>query len=392
MRRLTLPCATLTLLAACGTSGETSRTAARFDTLASGTVVVTNTAPSGWADSSGAWRLVLEQTIQPPEGDPAAFGDPIDVLPRPDGTFLLRESEEATLTHYATDGSVIRRFGRKGAGPGEFAQPYPAWMGDTLVVHDPAQARITLFALDGTVLTTFPSVCCHMGPATGTDTRGRIRVTGQRVSDSAFAQQWIWFDVMGRRVDSLVPPKAGEQKYWELSVNGGSSRYSVPFAAQNSHGFLADGRIVYGFTDRYELLITRTGSDTARIIRREGVAGDPVPEGAVDSIIAQRVKYAPALAQIAKKSDVPALRSLWSGVEVDGRGNFWVQRGDYEGGRPRFDVFDPDGRFLGEVTSPFSKLWASGWAGDRVAVLDEDDAGLPRVRVFRIETKKQDDG
>jgi hypothetical protein len=385
MLRATLPCATLVLLAACSGSDKAADSATTFDTLPSGTVVVTNTAPSGWTDSSGAWTLVLEHTIQPPEGDPAAFGDPFDILLRPDGSFLLRESDEATLTHYGPDGSVIRRFGRKGGGPGEFAQPYPAWMGDTLVVHDPSQARITLFALDGTVLTTFPSVCCHMGPATGTDTRGRVRVTGQRVSDSAFAQQWIWFDLAGKRVDSLVPPKAGEQKYWQLDVNGGSSRYSVPFAAQNSYGFLADGSIVYGFTDRYELLITRTGADTARIIRREGVVGEPVPEAVVDSIIAQRVKYAPALAQIAKKSDVPAVQSLWTAISVDGAGNLWVHRDDREGGRPRFDVFDPEGRFLGEVASPFTKLWAASWAGDRVGVLDEDEAGLPRVRVYRIE-------
>lgn len=389
MLRPTLPCATLTLLAACASATQdSSLTAPSIDTLPSGTVVVTNTAPSGWADSSGAWQLVLEHTVQPPEGDPAAFGDPFDILPRPDGSFILRESDNATMTHYATDGSVIRRFGRDGAGPGEFKQPYPAWMGDTLVVHDPAQARITLFALDGTLLTSFPSVCCHMGPPTGTDTRGRIRVTGQRVSDSAFAQQWIWFDLAGKRVDSMVPPKAGEEKYWQLNVNGGRSRYNVPFAAQNSHGFLADGRIVYGFTDRYELLITKTGTDTARIIRREGVVGDPVPDAAVDSIIAHRVKFAPALAQIAKKSDVPALRSLWTAVEVDGAGNFWVQRGDYEGGTPRFDVFDPEGRFLGEVLSPFTQLWAASWAGDRVTVLDEDEAELPRVRIYRIAKKR----
>lgn len=385
MLRAPLPCAILTLLAACASATQDSSLAApTIDTLPSGTVVVTNTAPSGWTDSTGAWQLVLEHTVQPPEGDPAAFGDPFDVLPRPDGTFILRESDEATLTLYATDGSVIRRFGREGAGPGEFSQPYPAWMGDTLVVHDPAQARITLLALDGTVLNTFPSVCCHMGPATGTDTRGRIRVTGQRVSDSAFAQQWIWFDLAGKRVDSMVPPKAGDQKYWQLNVNGGSSRYSVPFAPQNSHGFLADGRIVYGFTDRYELLITSTGADTARIIRREGVVGDPVPERVVDSLIAQRIKNAPALAQIAKKSDVPALQSLWTAVSVDGAGNLWVHRGDYRGGTPHFDVFDPEGRFLGEVPAPFTKLWASSWAGDRVAVLDEDEAGLPRVRIYRI--------
>jgi len=386
MPRASLPCATLTLLAACAsTTQDSSLAAPTIDTLPSGIVVVTNTAPTGWTDSTGAWQLVLEHTVQPPEGDPAAFGDPFDVLPRPDGSFILRESDEATLTLYATDGSVIRRFGREGAGPGEFNQPYPAWMGDTLVVHDPAQARITLFALDGTVLKTFPSVCCHMGPATGTDTRGRIRVTGQRVSDSAFAQQWIWFDLAGNRVDSMVPPVAGQQKFWQVNVNGGSSRYSVPFAAQNSHGFLADGRIVYGFTDRYELLITSTGQDTARIIRREGVVGDPVPERVVDSLIALRIKNAPELAQIAKKSDVPALQSLWTAVEVDGAGNLWVHRGDYRGGTPRFDVFDPDGRYLGEVMSPFAKLWASSWAGDRVAVLDEDEAGLPRVRIYRIE-------
>lgn len=379
MRRLSV----LLLLAACG--GEAPAPAAGFDTLPSGTVVVTNSAPTAWADTSG-WKLVLERTVQPPEGDSSAFGDPYDMVLRPDGSFLLRDGGDPTLTLYASDGKLVRRFGRRGGGPGEFERSYPAWLGDTLVVHDPGQSRISLFALDGTLIRSFPGICCHEGPPIGVDTKGRIRVTGQRPTDSAFTSQWLYFSLDGRRVDSMIPPEAGKQKYWNVATKGGRSRYTVPFAGQNSQSFLPDGRIVYGITDRYELLITSNGHDTSRIIRRTGVTGDPVPAGALDSILGVWTKGNPALAGVAHKSDVPSVRSLWSGVEVDGNGNFWVQRGDYTGGKPHFDVFDPEGRFLGEVASPFEHLWQAVWAGSRVAVLDEDAAGLPRVRVFRIET------
>jgi hypothetical protein len=379
------------LFAACNSATQDARlTAPAFDTLASGTIVVTNSGPTAWADTNG-WKLVLEHTVQPPEGDPAAFGDPFDILPRPDGTFLLRESDDPTLSLYAADGRVIRRFGRDGAGPGEFRHPYPAWLGDTLVVHDPAQSRITFYALDGTLLRSFPSVCCHEGPPITVDARGWTRVTGQRPSDSAFTMQWIWFDRDGNRVDSLIPPTAGQMKYWTVEVKGGRSRYNVPFAGQNSYAFLPDSGVVYGFTDRYELLVSPTGRDTSRIIRRTGVVGDPVRAGMVDSIIAFRVKYNAALGPIAKASDAPSVHPLWTDVSIDGAGNLWVHRGDNDGGRRRFDVFDPEGRFLGEVASPFPKLWTSNWAGDRVAVLDEDEAGLPRVRIYRIERQGDDD-
>lgn len=381
MRRL----ATLLLLAAC--SGERQASSVGFDTLPSGTVVVTNSAPTRWADTSG-WKLVLERTVQPPEGDSAAFGDPYDIVLRPDGSFLLRDGSDPALAFYGSDGTLIRRFGRQGGGPGEFERSYPAWLGDTLVVHDPGQSRISLFALDGTLIRSFPGICCHEGPPIGVDTRGRIRVTGQRVSDSAFTNQWLYFSLDGRRVDSMIPPEAGKQKYWQRTANGASTRVNVPFAGQNSQAFLPDGRIVYGMTDRYELLITGTGKDTSRIIRRSGVTGDPVPAGAVDSILGVWTKGNPWLADVAHRSDVPSVRPLWSGLELDGDGNLWVQRGDYTGGSHRFDVFDPEGRFLGEVPAPFDHLWQSVWAGKRVAVLDEDEAGLPRVRVFRIETNR----
>lgn len=382
--RLSLP--PLLLLAAC--SGERAAPAVAFDTLPSGTVVVTSGQAGEWADTNG-WKLVLERTVQPPEGDSAAFGNPYDIVLRPDGSFLLRDGNDPALALYDSSGVLVRRFGRQGAGPGEFERSYPAWLGDTLVVHDPGQSRISLFALDGTLIRTFPGICCHEGPPIGVDSRGRIRVTGQRVSDSAFTNQWLYFTLDGRRVDSMIPPEAGKQKYWTVATNGGRSRYTVPFAGQNAHAFLPDGRIVYGITDKYELLVTSTGRDTARIIRRTGVTGDPVPPGALDSILGVWTKGNPGLAEVAHRSDVPSTRPLWSGVELDGQGNFWVQRGDYTGGSHRFDVFAPDGRFLGEVPSPFDHLWQSVWAGQRVAVLDEDEAGLPRVRVFRIETDKK---
>lgn len=54
----------LTLLAA-GSSDKAETPSARIDTLPGGIVRTVSEAPTGWTDTASAWKLVLEQEIQP---------------------------------------------------------------------------------------------------------------------------------------------------------------------------------------------------------------------------------------------------------------------------------------------------------------------------------------
>jgi hypothetical protein len=68
-----------------------------------------------------------------------------------DGRIVVMDVDESAMRIYATDGRQLARFGRKGAGPGEFgARASPMEYGrDTIAVSDPTNARIQLFTSSG---------------------------------------------------------------------------------------------------------------------------------------------------------------------------------------------------------------------------------------------------
>jgi sugar lactone lactonase YvrE len=72
---------------------------------------------------------------------------------------------------------------------------------------------------------------------------------------------------------------------------------------------------------------------------------------------------------------------------VDDRGYLWTSRSRPEGAKGTlFDVFDPDGRYLGEVSAPLSlqTVLIRGTALYATAT-DEDDA--PVIVRFRIQRR-----
>jgi hypothetical protein len=71
----------------------------------------------------------------------------------PDSLLYISQSTEAEIRAYALDGSLVRRIGRDGEGPGEFrAVGAFGFIGDTLFVTDNTLSRFSLFDGDGAFL------------------------------------------------------------------------------------------------------------------------------------------------------------------------------------------------------------------------------------------------
>src|SRR5690606_28349256 len=74
-----------------------------------------------------------------------------------DGTLVVANGGSLELRFYDSTGRHIRSAGRRGSGPGEFeAITYlRSLAGDTLLVHDARNRRVTLFAADGAYIRDF---------------------------------------------------------------------------------------------------------------------------------------------------------------------------------------------------------------------------------------------
>jgi hypothetical protein len=75
-----------------------------------------------------------------------AFSRITDLGLGPDGKLYVAQAQEATVVVLEPDGTLVRRIGRRGQGPGEFLSPAGlGWRGDTLWVLDAASRRVSYF-------------------------------------------------------------------------------------------------------------------------------------------------------------------------------------------------------------------------------------------------------
>ena len=71
-------------------------------------------------------------------------------------------------------------------------------------------------------------------------------------------------------------------------------------------------------------------------------------------------------------------------VKVDRLGNVWLARYTFVGTAPtQWEVFDPDGVWLGTVTTP-TGLEIHAISADEIMGLFQDEDGVSMVRVHRI--------
>lgn len=115
-----------------------------------------------------------------PVDDPAAEMLRVDgVVRTADGRFVVANGKPLEVRLYRADGTMVRRLGREGGGPGEIryrARVFP-WPGDSVLTHSSGTDRFMLFTLDGRLVREWPADAEHRVP-TGMALRGSAIVSG----------------------------------------------------------------------------------------------------------------------------------------------------------------------------------------------------------------------
>ena len=358
-----------------------------IDKLPGGVPRVMNPGPTRWADTNG-WKLVYERTVQPPEGAPGTFDAPFSTLLATDGRLITVDDVRPAIRLYDANGKFLRLLGRAGEGPGEFRHPFAALDHDTLFFHDPGLRRLTVMTLDGKLVRTEPTTANDYFPI-AFDARGRMATRYSVRTPGGMKGRWVYQTRKGSRADSIYPPGMfpDDLKSWSYPSPEGTGEMMVPFQGRNNFYLLPSGGAVWGRTDRYAMVVTRSGSDTTLLFGRTNPPAVRIPESRRDSAFDAAVTWRASLRTTAKKSDIPTVYPLWRTLESDAMGNIWVSAPASQPDQTRFDVFSPAGVFLGAVAAPFASTAPVTFTGDRVSVIDTDENDLPRVRIFRIERK-----
>lgn len=329
-----------------------------IDTLASGQVVVHNTADPVWAPGE-AWRVTEELRIGSVDGDgPDVLGSVTSFEIDRAGRVWILEGQSQQLRVFDGDGSFVRTIGRNGGGPGEFARAMRVELGPdgNLWVMDPSNNRLSVFDTAGTYLEGRLALGGFiMMPWPGRfDSRGRYYAPVPRTG-TEFRIGLLRYDTAFTPADTLdVPTDPVERQSFRLSSPDGRSMMvaGVPFQGGLRWKLAPDGATWSLVTDQYRLFELDENGDTIRTITRDY---EPLPVTDEDRAQAREdLKWFLDQGGQADWSKLPGEKPAAASFFFDDEGDIWVERVTEGGGSgSSFDVFDPEGRFLGNVHTPF---------------------------------------
>lgn len=401
-------------LAACG--GERAAPSGLHvvrDTIGD-TIVVRTVSGSVWGTPA---TLVPEVSIGKTEGDPHyLFGRVTSLAVAPDGTIYVLDYQSADVRAFDPSGTWLRTLGRRGEGPGELSRPGAvAVLSDgRVLVRDPGNQRIQVYRPDGTTAGEWPfrTGFFTSGPLwTDREDDAYVEVlTNQAREPSEWREGLVRYGPDGTVRDTLPVPRSGfEAPHVEgHSADGKASvSYSVPFAPSEQWTFHPDGYFVHGVSTDYSIDLLRTGAPVLRI--QESYAPVPVQAGEREAAKERTVRGMRATVPGWKWNGpsipdyMPPFRALMTGHD----GRLWVvvpqaareePNPDYDPKKPQseathwveptaFDVFEPDGTYLGRVDTPegFSTYPWPFFRGDTVWAVTADSLGVQRVVRYHVQ-------
>ena len=400
-------------LAACGPdrkAGTAAGLVARTDTTGD-TVLVRTISGSNWGAPA---RLAEEVSIGVADGqEELMLGNVRALAIGRDGTIHVLEGTPA-LKQFDARGTYRRTIGRLGSGPGEYRRPDGglAVLGDgTIIVRDPGNGRMATFASDGTPLATWRiNSTFNTSRKLYSDSLGNVYTLvliepADDPADWKFGVQRYGPD--GTPGDSIAAPRwTYARAIIKAQREGSTSVSDVPFSPEPHWSFSPLGYMVGGLSTRYRIDLFRP--DGVLRIERE-VAPVPVASGEASDLrdAATENMRSEYPGWTWNGPDVPGVKPSFREVFAADDGRIWVvlsRPGVKEptlleegggSGLPApaawtepvvFDVYEPDGTYLGEVGTPAGFLVSPEptFRGDTVWATAEDEDGVRYVRRYRI--------
>ena len=413
MRTKLLPAVVILTLAACGTDTVSSGSGPATVTETIGdTTIVRTVSGSVW---EGEATLVPEVSIGEVEGEEEyLFGSIWSIAVDDDRNVYAFDGQAHHVRVYDPEGVYVETLGRRGEGPGEFrsAQAIGVLPDGRLVVRDSGNKRVAVFGPG-------PGQTDHWGYDPGnsgsnsplpTDRQGRTYLITRDLSQTDWVMHIIVLGPDGTHLDTLPEPSSPFEPpvvTAEGEVEGGYGTYTVPvpFAPSFTWAIHPSGHFVSGLSDEYRIEVARDDG----ILRIERTT-DPAPvhddEGARQRESLERRMQSNIPGWTWGGPSIPEHKPFYSELVAGRDGRIWVrlwteahpvENEDYDPEDPRservfwreplrYDVFEPDGTYLGVVAPPddFTPFVTPVFDGDHVWAVTRDELGVQRVVRYRI--------
>ncbi len=414
--RMTLAACIAAVAAACGADAGSSGSGPEVAVEQIGdTTVVRTLSGSAWGAEA---TLVPEASIGELDGaEEYLFGTVYAIAVDGDGRILVLDGQAQDIRVYDPDGTYVETVARRGQGPGELtnAMSVAALPDGRIVAHEPGDMMVKVVwpSHGDREHWAYPpgAIVLPVKPLrVGRD--GRLFVPAAAATSDGFVQHVFVMGPDGGVLDSIAPPGTGfKPPSLEVRLSfpigdRSTASVAVPLTARHYWAIHPDGGFASGISDDYRIDLQRDDG----VLRIER-AWEPV---AVSE--AERGYHRDATTQRLRRTQpdwswngppVPDTKRPFRGLHSGRDGRIWVRlwtearpvvNEDHDPEDPRsepvtwespvrYDVFEPDGAYLGSLAAPEGFLATTPepvFDGDHVWAATRDELGVQRVVRYRI--------
>jgi hypothetical protein len=367
---------------------------------------------SGMVPEEGMRRLVEELRIAPTADDTSLFSEVFEFDVGTDGRLFVFDRPARAVLVFDAEGTLQRRVGREGAGPGEFRSNggMVVLPDGRLAQWDTNNSRISFFSPDGDFLNSW-TVPGGFSTNNGlrSDRSGPILwfrpVTAPREGEILGRFGLVRVREGGAIGDSLIPPDLPVSRITYVAREGGGTSATSPtHSPRFIWGWHPDGHFVSVATTRYEIEVSRADRPL-RIVREVPAIPVSEDERAWDQEqITHNMRQTQA-GWVWQGPSIPSEKPPVAGLSIARDGRIWVRvstasqvipEAERDEQRPNqalvrryrdpieYEVFESNGTFLGRLRLPARATFMEA-DGDRIWYLDRDADGLPAIVRARIE-------
>jgi hypothetical protein len=347
------------------------------------------------------WELSLTPSVQigTLEGDPEyQLHRAMGAVRLGDGGIVVANAGTYELRFYDAAGQFTHAVGRKGGGPGEFANLSSLWSiaGDSLVAWDWGSSRMSFFDATGRYARTVAVTVVEgwglplpvgrlangqlLVVAIGFPTPG---VTSGVLQDTAALYRC---NARGEPLDSLRQFPFSDLQLF--TTEHGPSVTRLPFGRTTQVGTIGDGFFV-GTADAYEIRFYSSDGALQRIVRREHERR-PLTDADIQRYKERRLATASEMEktrfQLERRLDeteYPAAMPAYGSIMVGRDENLWVADYVTSGEPGHWRAFDRAGRMVAALETP-PGLLVFEIGSDYVLGRSRDELDVEQVQLYAL--------
>ena len=346
----------------CGPSDSAVTDGASFkvDTLASGEIVIQNTGAPLWGSDEG-WEVMEEMRYGSGIGeDTVLFGQILSLDIDGQGRLYVLDSYAQQIHIFDSSGAFVRTVGSKGSGPGEFESATAVDVSETgeIWVMEMSKGQLTILDADGNYLRTERVNTTgweHIPYPGGFDPIGRYNAMSLHFDDEEEDTKTMLarFDQSFTPIDTIAIPESPMEidRFEHSDSEGGRYSMPIPFQGAFEWVFSVNGNLWTLYTGTYELVELTAGGMPLRRVTKEF---EPLPVTHADrEAVQRRFDWFRQQGGTIDETRIPRNKPVVENFFSDDEGNLWVMHSEPGDSGSRFDIFNAEGQFLGEISLSF---------------------------------------